>query len=464
MFTDNQKLPITTTSAAAADHYNHALTEYFDYRLSAGKSAKAALTADPEFVLGHCLRGYFNMLIGSTEFYAGAREHLDRALLGVAAVSRREQLHVRALEAWLAGDTRLSCRLWADIVAEQPQDLLALRLHHFASFWRGRQRDLRALPAQALGAWDRGMPGYGNVLGMLAFGLEECGDYPAAEALGRQAVSLNPDDMWALHAVAHVLEMQGRLEEGLSWLNQPADHWIDRNPFRGHLWWHKALYFLELGDYEQVLDLYDQCIHDEKSIFYLDIQNQASLLLRLDYLGVEVTRRWAELADFLETRLDDHVLTFTDIHTMMALAAAGREPAMARFIESLQATAACSLPDQAAIIQNVTIPLCTAIAAQRRGEQAAALQTILDIEPDLAVVGASHAQRDIFELLRLEAAIGAQQYQRARALLSERTILKPNSLGSWQKYARVLEALGETRASARARGRVEQFVTALPCA
>jgi tetratricopeptide (TPR) repeat protein len=300
MYTDNQHLQLSTTNAEAAEHYRQALADYFEYRLSAGKSAKAAVAADPEFVLGHCLRGYFNMLIGSRAFYDGAREHLQLAKRGVADVTHREQQHVLALETWLDGDVRRCCQIWAGIVTDHPHDVLALRLHHFASFWRGRQWDLRALPAQVLSAWDENMPGYGNVLGMLAFGHEECGDLNDAETLGREAVSLNPDDLWALHAVAHVLEMQGRLEEGINWLNYPADHWQDRNPFRGHLWWHRALYSHELGDYDQVLELYDRSIRVEKNAFYLDIQNQASLLMRLEFQGVDIGQRWVELADYLE--------------------------------------------------------------------------------------------------------------------------------------------------------------------
>ena len=40
----------------------------------------------------------------------------------------------------------------------------------------------------------------------------------------------------------------------------PPDAWDDRNPFRGHVWWHRALYCLERGDYDQALALYDLSI------------------------------------------------------------------------------------------------------------------------------------------------------------------------------------------------------------
>jgi len=201
----------------------------------------------------------------------------------------------------------------------------------------GRSADLRGGPARVLHAWDEKVPGYGNVLGMLSFGHEECGAYPEAEAAGRQAMELDREDLWALHAVAHVLEMQGRLKEGLAWLDFPANAWDDRNPFRGHLWWHRALFLYEGGDYEAVLALYDRSIASEKSDFYLDIQNAAALLARLEFAGVNVGDRWGHLAEHVEGRLDDHVLAFTDTHAMMALAATGRGDAAMRLLASLEA-------------------------------------------------------------------------------------------------------------------------------
>ena len=54
---------------------------------------------------------------------------------------------------------------------------------------------------------------------MAAFGLEETGDYSAAEVLGHEAVARDPRDAWAVHAIAHVYEMRGDTDAGLNWLN-----------------------------------------------------------------------------------------------------------------------------------------------------------------------------------------------------------------------------------------------------
>ena len=81
-------------------------------------------------------------------------------------------------------------------------------------------------------------PGYGYVLGMYAFGLEETANYAGAEATGRRALELNPRDPWAVHAVAHVMEMQGRLRDGIDWLTTRQADWSVDNGLAFHNWWH----------------------------------------------------------------------------------------------------------------------------------------------------------------------------------------------------------------------------------
>src|ERR1044072_335455 len=81
---------------------------------------------------------------------------------------------------------------------------------------------------------------------------------PTAEAAGRAAVDLDAADLWATHAVAHVMEMQGRHEEGIAWLSELQRHWAGANNLLHHLWWHRALFHLERREFDEVLALYDR--------------------------------------------------------------------------------------------------------------------------------------------------------------------------------------------------------------
>jgi tetratricopeptide (TPR) repeat protein len=453
VFTDVRGLALSTGSEAAVSAYDEAVGSYFEYRLKTGKCVKQALDADPGFAMAHCLQGYLFMLFGTNAVLDKARAALQAAEAGAHGITRREAGHIAALGTWLGGDMARTCALWDEVLVEHPRDLLALRLQHFALFWMGRSAELRGAPARVLYAWDAAVPGYGNVLGMLAFGHEECGAYAEAEAMGKQAVEFDPEDLWALHAVAHVFEMQGRLAEGLAWLDYPADAWDDRNPFKGHLWWHRALFLLERGDHDAALALYDRAIRPDPSGFYLDVQNASALLARLEFLGVDVGARWSELAEQLETRLDDHVLAFTDASAMMALAAAGCAEAAETFLASLEAFAATPGNTAAETMAPVTIPVCEAILAYGRGAYGRAVELLLAHRHGFIAMGASHAQRDVFQQYLIEAAIRDGRLALARALLSERTLAKPNNAGAWLKYAAVLDGLGDADAAVRARER-----------
>ena len=450
---DERGLELTTSNAAAVQHYDTTVRHYLEYRTDTLEHLGQVLAADPECVMGHCLNGYFCLLAGTVTTLDAARQSLDYAEAHSTDLTQRECTHIAALRAWYIGDLFEACRLWDEILIDHPTDVLALRLQHFTTFWTGRSIGLRDSVARVFHAWDEQTPGYSYVLGMYAFGLEEAGDYATAEAYGKRAVELNPDDLWAIHAVAHVLEMQGRLHDGITWLDYPLNAWDDRNAMKNHLWWHLALFPFELGDYDRVLALYDAAIGKDKPAFYIEIQNVASLLMRLECQGVEVGDRWQQLVEICEARLDDHAIAFTDLHVMMVLAAAGHDSSAQRLLQSLQRFAGTPHSYAATTMTGVTIPVCEAILAYSKGDYDTVLDRLLPIRYDYTCVGGSHAQRDVLAQLLIDAALKAERLPLARALLAERLGWRPHSRGSWLKYATVLEGLGDTPGAQEARVR-----------
>lgn len=401
---DNQDLAITVENSTALAAYNQAMSDLLEYRLTAMPSVKHALEIEPSFCMAHCLRGYMLMMYSSFNVYDNASVALENAKRCAQNASLREQRHVRALEFWRLGDLHSACAQWQQILIDHPHDILALRLHHFVSFWMGRTEVLQSAPAAVLPAWTPEMPNYGNVLGMLAFGLQENGHFTMAEEYGRDAVARCPDDLWAVHAVAHVFEMQGRHAEGREWFAVPLDKWDDRNPFRGHLWWHLGLFTLEAGDIESALALYDKAIYTGDSDFYLDIQNAASFLARVEFKGAKVGARWKLLADYAEAHRDDHALVFTDLHSVMSLARERRFGAARAHIQSMKDYASDSNMHVAQVIRRVGLDACEGILAFEEGEFDKCLSLIHKLRPLLQEVGASHAQRDIVVQYANEAA------------------------------------------------------------
>jgi tetratricopeptide (TPR) repeat protein len=449
MHKDLRGLPVTTASAEAARHIDRAVGDYLDYGVGASASLKAALDADPECALAQCFRGYFMMMLEMRSVLPRVQQTIAELKARAASLTRREQLHVAALSAWAGGDIMGACAAWEEILVDAPHDLLAMKLHHTLTFYTGRSGVIRSVLESVLGEWDGDVPGYGYVQGMYAYALEECGVYGEAERWGRRACEANPGDLWAIHSVAHVLEMQGRSKEGVGWLPYTTDQWKAKNPFKAHVWWHNALFHLAQGDHARVLAIYDNELSSVDTENYIDVSNQASLLKRLALEGVDVGARWEKLAAYSRKRIHDHMLPFRDVHFCLALASAGDIETARQHIASMKSFAADRADWQAEGTRRVVIPLCEAIILGAEGEHARACDIVWPLRHDFAFIGGSNAQRDLFAQILCNAAVRGKRFTVARSLLSERVRARPSRKLNWQTYAEVLSALGEgTQATA----------------
>jgi tetratricopeptide (TPR) repeat protein len=452
MHTDRRGLTITAASADAAARYDRVIDGYLAFSRDTGVYLKDALTADPAMPLALCTRGYFFKLFCTPAFEVRAA-HSCKAAEEAAAQSGatpRERAHIAALGAWCAGTFDRAAAILDDILLDYPRDILAHKVAHFLYFYLGDAERMRDSVARTLYAWDESVPGHGYMLGMHAFGQEESGNYRAAEIDGRRAVEINPGDIWAVHAVAHVMEMQGRQHEGVAWTLASEKSWETCNNFAFHVWWHRALFLLELGQYDAVLELYDRRFRAEPTDEYLDIVNAAAMLWRLEDEGVNVGDRWGELGERAATRINDHLLAFVDAHFMMALAATGRDADAQAMLGSM---ATAPIGTEAVVFKEIGRPLCEAVLAYRRGDHGRVVDLLLPIRYGVRRIGGSHAQRDIFARMLIESAIRAGRLPLARALLAERTAQKPNSRWSWARFADVAGALGDATDASRLRAR-----------
>ena len=452
-FFDVRGLSVTAASGESARLLDEAIDSYLGARSDTRSRLDTVLDADPDFAFAHCVDGYLRMLASKREGTELARRALEsaRAAGRRRLPSPRESRHIDALHAWTRGDMREATRQWQSVLADNPRDLVAIKVSQFVLSYLGESEGMRDLVASVLPAWDSGLPGYGYLLGCYAYGLEEAGDYPAAERIGRRAVELNPSDIWAAHAVAHVAEMQGRRQEGLALIANGAVHWRACNNFAFHLRWHEALFRIDLEEHDRVLDVYDREVRAERSDEYLDIANAVSLLWRLEQAEVDVGDRWRELADRARIHTDDHSLVFVDLHYLMALAAVGDAAAVEQFVHSCDRFAGEAGSTEAAVMADVGLPLALAVVAHRRGDFGEVVDQLLPVRRRIRRIGASHAQRDVFDQLLIDAAIRDRQLHVARELLLERTSLRPGNMWGWKHYAAVLHALGSSEAAAARR-------------
>jgi len=449
---DSRGVPVSTGDRQSLDAYERAaelLHGYFNDPLAV---IDAALARDPGFVLGHCLRAGLMLLATdkAAEPELAASVAAGEALWGGA--NDRERGHLRAARAWLDGDFRRAVALYGEILLDHPRDLLALQIAHIGDFFLGQSSLLRDRVAAVLPDWDDGVPGHGYVLGMHAFGLEEMGDYGQAELRGRQATALQPRDPWAIHAVAHVMEMQGRLDDGIAWLGGRTADWAENNGFAFHNWWHLALYHLDRGETDRVLELYDRRIRPAPSPLPLEMLDATALLWRLHLRGADVGGRWRELADAWAGKAADAYYVFNDMHAMMAFVADGRTALVDDLLRTLEARAAAG-GTNAAMVGEVGLPVCCAIAAFGRADYDAAIDLLQPVRLIAHRFGGSHAQRDVLGLTLVEAALRGGRGRLARALAAERTALKPTSPFNWRLAARAGVLAGDTAGAAAAQAR-----------
>jgi tetratricopeptide (TPR) repeat protein len=285
-------------------------------------------------------------------------------------------------------------------------------LAQFELFWVGEAKWARDISERASSSWSKDIPGYSAYLAIRSFGLEETGQYEEAERLGRLSIELDPGDCWAAHSVAHVLEMEGRLEEGIEWLDSLKNEWEGANHIVHHLWWHRCLFESERGDHAGALQGYDQYVRNPDSQlvkaipdFYLDIQNCASMLLRLELRGIDVGNRWEPIAEIAEARIGNHSSPFTSAHCAIALIASGRVEQTKDLIEQMRSFANDNSGTLGPRYAAATIPASEAAIAHRQGEHEKVLQILMPARRSLWQMGGSHAQRDLFFQIIADSAV-----------------------------------------------------------
>jgi hypothetical protein len=394
-------------------------------------SVDAAIAASPDMTMAHVLKAWLHLLGTEPAAVAVAVGCLDAA--DALDADERERAHIAAARALSHGRWHEAGLRLEDLSARFPRDTLALQAGHQIDFFRGDSRMLRDRIARALPAWDKGVPGWHGVLGMHAFGLEETGDYAAAEAQGRLGVELEPRDSWAWHAVAHVHEMRNAARDGIAWLAPNRAVWSKGSFLGTHNTWHLALFHLERDEHDEVLRLYDEAIGGTGSTVVLDMLDASAMLWRLHLRGVDgvaLGDRFYAIADRWATAWADAggagQYAFNDLHAMIAFVGADRPQLQQRVIEAQQA-ALHSHGDNATFTRDVGQAATAAIQAFGRGDYARTVNLLRPVRSVAHRFGGSHAQRDLLDLTLIEAAARSGDKPLAAALAAERLAVKPRS-------------------------------------
>jgi hypothetical protein len=423
MTTDARGNPVGTADADALAHTERALWRMMSFYGTPIDDLAAAHAADPHWPLPLLMHAGFLLSLTEPSLRPDARALIERADTLAQTRNERERMHAGALRTLAAGDWPAACDAWEALLLRHPRDALALQWAHLFDFYRGDATSLRQRVARVLPEWDAHDALHPYVLGMHAFGLEECQLYAQAEATGRCALAGPAQVPWAIHAVAHVMEMQGRYTEGSAWMRQWHGDWAEGNGFAGHLGWHQALFALEALDHAEALRLFDAHLRADPTQITLQRLDAAALLWRLHLLGVGSGARWAALAaGWDRSEQASGYYAFNDLHALLALIGSGDLAGAQAWADAVESRAEGSNREVAC---EIGAPLMRGMLAYAHERDDEAIEWLYPVRARAGRFGGSHAQRDLIDQTLLAAAARGGNTAVGRALLNERRLAKP---------------------------------------
>ncbi len=459
-FTDVRGVPVSYPDRDAIDGLERAVIMSLSFRGDAIAEINEVLKEHPDFTMGWLFKAGWLTQSMETRIYPLMVSSLDQAERRISQGNDREKGHFAAIKAWVNGDFFGAVQKWEAVLTQFPMDLLALELIHYTMVLLGDVPGQRDVVARVFNLWDETVPGYEFVLGFYSFGLEENRDFSHAEDLARQALAIRPDNPYAVHTVSHVMEMRGRQADGIQFMKDRAESWGTSN-FANHLWWHTSLYYLDLEQYDQVYNIFDNHLDSRrKGGNRYEELDAAALLWRMNLVGQKSGDRWGHLADKWEPAAQDTLYAFNDVHAMLTFVSDSRGDAQEALLSANERYVENASDANVAMSREIGLPFCLAMQDFKREDYASCVDRLLPVRYMTHRLGGSFAQRDIIGWTLLEASLRAGQYDLALALANERTGTKSTSAQNWRAVARAFKGLGDISNADRATARAETIIAA----
>jgi hypothetical protein len=389
---DQSGLPISNACAAGAAGYDAYVREFLSYG-SRLRELFAVADAAPDAALLNAHAAALHLAFEGAEGWTHAAPYLARMRAASSLASDRERLFIAAVEAWALRDWRRALAALDELTVRWPADICAIKWGQYHSFNLGDREALLRFGERARIVFED----HPYAHGMIAFALEQNHRLAEAEEEGLRASEIAIDDAWAHHAVAHVMETEGRAREGARWLDHCAHTWEKKGVFiRDHNWWHAALFRIALGRDDEALSIYDGKLWGEWPEFPQEQIGAVSMLWRLEMRGVDVGDRWAPVVEEVRRRAGEHVLPFHDLHYLYALARAGAPGEADAFLASLARCAEEAADPYKEFWRDTGLPAARAVRAFGSDDFAVAAAEFARALPHLERIGGSHAQRHLF--------------------------------------------------------------------
>ena len=425
--TDAYDLPLSTGSQVAAERYREGIALMLSAWPNAPGFLEAAVEADPGFALAHAA------LARLDAFAARPVEAMKRialaARLAEQGASERERSHVEALALSIAGRTQKALAHALEHADRWPRDtvVLGLPLGAFGLFaFSGMANhdqarvDLCERHARHFAANDWWFLTYHG------WSLAENGEFSRGRAMLERAYELRAANANGVHALLHAMFESGAHLEAEALIGAWLPSYDRAGLLHGHISWHAALSALERGDAAAAMAIYLGSVQPSVSqgAPINVVTDGASLLWRMDAYGHAVGEQpWRGLADYALAAFPKPGHAFTDAHMAMIEAATQDDAAINRRCEALE-----DMISAGGHLAGPVVPaLCRAASAFRSGDFAECVTLMSPVLDDVARLGGSGAQREVFEDTLLIALMRSGEVVRAKSLLDQRLHRRPST-------------------------------------
>ncbi|MEM6415848.1 MAG: tetratricopeptide repeat protein [Pseudomonadota bacterium] len=389
-------LPVTGASEEQTIGYDDYVVQFLSYGSELRHLFDIASTA-PQSAMLNAHAAALHLAFEGAEGWAHAHPFLNAMAAAPSPVSPRETYFCEAVSRWAQQDFYGALNALDELTLRWPADLCAIKWGQYHAFNVGDQAALLRFAERARIVHENRPYTHG----MIAFALEQNHHLEEAEEQGMLATRIALDDAWAHHAVAHVMETNGRAKDGSHWMSKCAHTWDAKGIFiRDHNWWHTALFNLTLGRYEDVFRIYDTYLWGAWPEFPQEQIGAVSMLWRLEMRGLDVGDRWNSVVEQITPRTEEQLLPFHDIHYLIALARAGADngnfEAAETMLENIKAFAETRSGEAKIAWRDALVPAAEGCIAFARQDFTTAAHHMTKALPFLSKIGGSHAQRHLF--------------------------------------------------------------------
>jgi hypothetical protein len=384
---------VTCASPAALGAYERAVDAQLHAWPGALQAVDEAIALDPGFALAHALRALPLSTYGPM---AEARAAAARAVALAGSATEREQAHAAVIAAAVDGRSSEALERVYDHARRWPTDAVAVgtalgafgllafsgRLDHDAARLALVESIAPHYPADH--AWLLAHRGWVRI---------EAGRVDEGMSFARRSLAARAANGNIAHVVMHGHFEAHEPQAALTFIEGWLPGYPDRAVLWGHLHWHAALAFLELGQPEAALArlLGPLGEFEAKGAPFMVLTDTVSLGWRLGLRGLR-NLPWDRATALAARHYATGSNVFGELHLAMLAAVRRDATSLDACVQRLRAIA-----ERGHAGATPALHWTAGLAALMTGDRKAADQALAACRAELARVGGSHAQRSVVE-------------------------------------------------------------------